>query len=347
MPESDVGLQAVDRIFSMLQIDEEWSIRRPRGFTWWPYRLAQHIDATEPWQDDGFQLSRVRIRTDVADSVDADRHPEEFLAAANAQETLSAVVWDQQERSISECCTGIVHQQNSDCLSRLLATAAVLQINAAHGRAQGLAEVLGGVPAASNHPSSGERPEPDEMVFAALQMTEQAKEAGRSFSGPLLSNLSGFLPQYELLGFSDESSFSCEVPFVGPVPSAAKVAINLPDKSQRPETSLLQIYSDIEHPNYGTGALVTLLLPITFDPDEIPRLVNKLNLTEAKANTHSNLLGAWCPDPTNKRRNTIAFTAFLPNMLADSTILANQVVFNAVRSRSYGTTGGDLLRVGT
>lgn len=56
---TDVGLDAVEYLFKALQVDEEWSIRRPRGFTWWSYRLAQHIDATEPWQDDEFQLSRI------------------------------------------------------------------------------------------------------------------------------------------------------------------------------------------------------------------------------------------------------------------------------------------------
>lgn len=58
MTDKDVGLEALDRIFDMLQIDEEWSVRRQRGFTWWSYRLAQHIDATEPWQDDEFDSAR-------------------------------------------------------------------------------------------------------------------------------------------------------------------------------------------------------------------------------------------------------------------------------------------------
>lgn len=344
---TDVGLDAVEYLFKALQVDEEWSIRRPRGFTWWSYRLAQHIDATEPWQDDEFQLSRIRIRTEVVNSVDPSRQPEEFLAAANAQETMSAVVWNPHDGSINEVCTGIVHQENVGWLSRTLSVAAVLQNNAAHGRAQGLAQVCGGVPAASAHPTSGERPDPDDMLGAAIELSEQAKNAGRSFIGPLCSNLSAFLPQYELLGFSDEKNFSCEVPFVGPTPIAALVALDLPGKSERPETSLLRIYPDVEHPNYGAGALVTLLPPIIFDPDVIPNVVNELNLAEATADIRSSLLGAWCPDPTNKRRNTIAFTAFLPAMLAEPNMLENQVVFQAMRSQSYGRTGGSFLRAGT
>jgi hypothetical protein len=347
MTDSDIGLQAIDRIFDMLQVDEAWSVRRPRGFTWWSYRLAQHVDATEPWQDDEYQLSRIRIRTELVDSVTAVKPPEPFVALANMQETLSAVVWDPQDRSISECCTGIVHQENLGWLSRLLATAAILQNDAAHGRAQALAEIVGGFPAASSHPQNGERPEPDSMLGVPAGLNDQARDAGRSFRGPLCANLGGVLSDYELLGFSDESNFSCEVPFTGVVPIAAMAALDLPGKSQQPETSLLRIYPDIEHPNLGSGALITLLLPITYEPDDVPGIANRLNLAEAKGNTSSSLLGAWCPDPTNKNRNTIAFTAFLPDLLAEPGVLENQVVFNAVRSRFYGSTGGELLRCGT
>jgi len=73
--DNDVGQQAIDRIFKILQIDEEWSIRRPWGFTWWSYRLAQHIDATPPWQDDEYQLSRIRIGTELFDAVNPPQHP--------------------------------------------------------------------------------------------------------------------------------------------------------------------------------------------------------------------------------------------------------------------------------
>lgn len=207
---------------------------------------------------------------------------------------MSAVVWNPHDGSINEVCTGIVHQENVGWLSRTLSVAAVLQNNAAHGRAQGLAQVCGGVAGVeAAHPTSGERPiqttcwEPQSDCPSRRRMRV-------SFIGPLCSNLSAFLPQYELLGFSDEKNFSCEVPFVGPTPIAALVALDLPGKSERPETSLLRIYPDVEHPNYGAGALVTLLPPIIFDPDVIPNVVNELNLAEATADIRSSLLGAWC-----------------------------------------------------
>ncbi|MBT6446529.1 MAG: hypothetical protein HOK58_16265, partial [Acidimicrobiaceae bacterium] len=46
----DAGLRAVEMLFEQMMIDEEWATRRPRGFTWWAYRLAQHIEAGEPYE---------------------------------------------------------------------------------------------------------------------------------------------------------------------------------------------------------------------------------------------------------------------------------------------------------
>src|SRR5262245_40084631 len=140
MGEMDVGLQAIEKIYQTLQVDAEWSDRRPRGFTWWSYRLAQHIDASEPWHDDEYQLSRIRIVIEVVNSVDPKGHPAQIAAMANMQADLSAVIWNDTDRSIVEACTGIVHQENVGWLSRLLSTAAIMQNTAAHSRAHALAE---------------------------------------------------------------------------------------------------------------------------------------------------------------------------------------------------------------
>ncbi len=33
----DVGIRLIESLYSQLVIDEEWSVRRERGFTWWSY----------------------------------------------------------------------------------------------------------------------------------------------------------------------------------------------------------------------------------------------------------------------------------------------------------------------
>lgn len=335
---SDVGLQAIQKLFEILQIDEQWSVRRPRGFTWWSYRLAQHIDASDPWQDDEFQISRITIRTDLVNAADPSKSPDLIAGMANMQQIMSAVIWDAAANAMSECSTGIVHQENVGWLSRLLATTAITQNAAAHGRARPLAEAVGGTPAASSHPTSGERDQPDDMLGVPEKLIVPAGQGRSGFAGSLCEGLKDFLPQYQLMGFSDADSFSCEVPFTGFTPVAAKVALGLPSAKAHPETSLLRIFPDTEHPQYGHGALVILQPPVTFKGADTFKVANELNSAEAAGSTPTNLLGAWCLDPTNQKKNTIAFIAFLPSMLAEPGLLENQVVFQAARSRSYGAT---------
>lgn len=55
---TDIGLQMLDSLVDQMMIDEEWSVRRERGFTWWSYRLAQHVEVSPPgtpgkWGVDG------------------------------------------------------------------------------------------------------------------------------------------------------------------------------------------------------------------------------------------------------------------------------------------------------
>lgn len=45
---TDIGLRLLDSLYEQLMIDDEWAVRRERGFTWWSYRLAQHIEVSPP-----------------------------------------------------------------------------------------------------------------------------------------------------------------------------------------------------------------------------------------------------------------------------------------------------------
>jgi hypothetical protein len=43
----------VDSLYEQLMVDEQWAVRGERGFTWWSYRLAQHIEVgPEVWSLD-------------------------------------------------------------------------------------------------------------------------------------------------------------------------------------------------------------------------------------------------------------------------------------------------------
>ncbi len=43
----DLGLEAVEQVYRDMQIDDEWSVREERGFTWWGAWLRQRVWAGE------------------------------------------------------------------------------------------------------------------------------------------------------------------------------------------------------------------------------------------------------------------------------------------------------------
>ena len=324
----DIGVQAVDALFKRLMIEEEWSVRKPRGFTWWAHRVAQHVEAGRPSWDGEREACALRVWTDVAKDVDPTRAAR-VVGIANIQQTLNALVWDSRERAIAECCTVVVTDQNICWLGKILAWVAVLQNAAAHSRVRGVSASGGGVPAESNHPRNGERPEMDDILNVPAELIARAGKDESAFVGPCTEALGPFADQFGLLGFAGATGFTCEVPFTGSRRAMEMIATG---GLAGPETALVRVSPDIQHPAFGSGVQLTLSLPMTFDKDQAPVIANHLNHTESKANTDTALLGAWCPDPS-RDDGSVAFNAFVPNALAQPGLLENLVLYLAVRSR--------------
>lgn len=326
----DVGIQIVDRLYASLMIDDEWAVRRERGFTWWGYRLAQHVEAGPvTWSDDR-DVCVVRIWTEVARDVDSATDPSTIVAMPNLQTTMSAIVWDPATARIIECCTAAVHEENLVWLSRLLATAAVLQNTAAHSYAHAMAQACGGVPDASNHPTSGQRPAMDDLLNLPAQVIVPAGKEQSRFTGALAEGLGRFAADMGCLGTSDATGVVCEVPFTGERPLITQPAH---DPDNRLETSLVQVFTDQPHPDFGSGALIVMRLPVSPGPQHASALANELNLAESRGELRPPLLGAWCPDAMSEDGNGLAFSCFLPNVVAEPGLLENQLVYQNFRSR--------------
>lgn len=322
---TDIGLRLLDSLYEQLMVDEEWAVRRERGFTWWSYRLAQHIEVGPPeWSIDR-DVCSVRIWTEVVRDVNASPGPAILLGAINAYATLNALVWDSEEATINEYCTAKVHEEIFPWLSKVLATAAVLQNTAAHTRAHDLAEMLGGQPAATNHPLSGERPEMDDLLNLPEQVIVREGAAPSQFGGKSWAGVDKYLKEMRYTGLVDETELTCEVPFTGTTPS---IAIS---EARDLQTSLVQLFTEVPHPEMGNGLLGFMQLPVTSDADSVAEQANQLNLLEATGVPLTNLLGAWCPKPNAP--TTIAFCQFVPNLLARLFRAENVVVYMA--SHSY------------
>lgn len=347
MATMDIGLETVDNLFKDLMIDDQWSVREDRGFTWWAHGLAQHIEADEPTIVGDRKVCAVRVWTEVANSVDPGCAPAAIVAIANLSQTLSALTWDPMRRTITESCSVTVHSGNMGWLRQVLLVAAVMQNRDAHDRASAIADAVGGTPAVSSHPVSGERIEMDEMIVGPPQVLAQSGSKKSKFAGGFTRRLENLAKQLGLVGFASPTEFSCELPFTG----SMSVAVLQDDCTA--ETSLLQIFAE-QHPVYGHGALIALSLPIRFGTKNVVEVANRLNLMEftgdaaafcrgADANGQvvghlgsgqlGMFLGAWCSDPREKAGDRIAFTAFLPSALAKSGLLENFVIYQVVRSR--------------
>jgi hypothetical protein len=60
---TDVALEAIQFLYSLLRIDDEWSVREPRGFTWWAGDYVQRVWAEPCVEDQGIWLSRLVAET--------------------------------------------------------------------------------------------------------------------------------------------------------------------------------------------------------------------------------------------------------------------------------------------
>lgn len=325
---TDVGIRLLDSLYEQLMIDEQWSVRCERGFTWWSYRLAQHVEVGEPVESRGLVVCVVRIWTDLVYEVDPSTDPATMLGPLNAQTTLNALTWNSETATISECCTAVIHDEIFSWLGKVLATAAILQNASATNRARGFAEMTGGVPAASNNPSSGRRPDMDDILGVPQVVVQEGRQPSR-FTGAKMAGVGRFLVDMNFLGSVDETGLTCEVPFLSNAPAVMLSS----ERGDTLQTSLMQVFTDVPHPDAGNGVLTILRLPISPELDAVAAMANRLNLIEAQGSFMNNFLGAWCPDPTESVRRTVAFCSFIPNFLSRWVRIENLVVDASVHSR--------------
>ena len=75
----DVGELALQEIHKRLLIDEAWTWRRPRGFTWIAHRLNQSTDASPVFESRGIKISRIVSRVTVIEDIGVSQTAAEKL----------------------------------------------------------------------------------------------------------------------------------------------------------------------------------------------------------------------------------------------------------------------------
>jgi hypothetical protein len=290
-PNGDLGLRIVRQVFEALQVDREWSSDSRRGFTWWGKDLAQAVWADETYDDEGISIWRLYARTNVLRYLDASDSNLAILDALSRFATLSGLLIDENAGTVELAASMYAHEGTADWVARLFGLVVAMQAADAQLKAETLAEATGSRPWATQHPTSGRRPEPDDMLNALGEVVRNGEFESRWSGEDMLAALEVFQGAPNVvLATGDDDGMSVEFPF-------------------QAETSLLQALTDAPHPQLGNGVLTLLRLPVHGNDHEASRHALRLNQRELSTATRSHFLGSWCTD-----EGAPVFTAFYPNI---------------------------------
>ena len=290
----DAGEELVDHLFKEMQIDEDWAVRRPRGFTWWAGPLAQHVWSEPPVEDFGHEISRVHVQTDLLTGFTPDERSLRALSLTSAYSTMSGYLLG--EGVIRSATSVFVHRGTLVMWKHLLTIAALVQVTAAHIDIVSLLSLTGARPAMSGHPQSGERETHDDMLNVIKRVFAPMGAGPSWFIGEEFRAAEKVLgPQVSVLTTASSDGLTSEFPYGN-------------------GTALLQMRTDIRNPRLGSGLMLILSLPTSYPPNGLPQVVLDMNRWELTEFSRLPFLGSWSPHASLP--GTLAFVMFLPNACA-------------------------------
>jgi tetratricopeptide (TPR) repeat protein len=272
----DLGLAAVERIRTAMQVDPEWSAREARGFTWWGAWVRERVWADEAVDSDDITLWHVRARTPALRDQPDEAATYLLVGALNELAAMSAYVYDPDDGTVSARCGAFLYADVAPWLERFLGLAVALQPSIAWQQVPILAagRPLDDAP----HPGSGPRSDPDDMLNLAVQQAPGASP----FTPAALHEAFVALEADGLHASWD--------------PSGHFLTTLVPLTADEPA---LWAIGSSEHPVLGPGAFVALHLPLRIGPVQASWVANALNAAEAAdwhGETRPHALGRWSGD---------------------------------------------------
>ena len=303
------------QLYRDLQIDHEWSIRTPTGFTWWADQSAQHIHFLgEISSPEGEVGVLVAVRTELLRELVLDDLAVSALSSRlMAFASLAGPVYDPITRTLSLHSLMGIHEDTRPWMTHLLSIAALLQISEARRLAPELATLLQAEVAVSGPPERGPRPEPDEMAEVVPRLIAPLGcQSSRWQDEEFADTLECYLQQPPaLLATGGDAGFTVEFPYGD-------------------QSSLCQAMSDQPHPTYGNGLFVLQSFPVgpLTEPEGI-RWALALNAVELAEKPFGYGLGSYC-----YQRNLLHFVSFFPNFAHRFGLLPNLYFAAAQRARA-------------
>ena len=314
MANRDLGLAAVERTYREMQIDAQWSVREPRGFTWWGSWVRQRVWAGEAVRSRGEHLWQVRARTPAYRDQPDEAATWAFVNDLNEAPLLSAWAYDPDEGTISARCGVLTYEGVDGWLGRYFRVAAALQSSVAWlaAPAQADGRALDDAP----HPVAGPRRDPDDM----LNLAGSFPGTPSPFTPAVLREVAGHLAADGAAVEVHEDS--------GGLRAALSVSA---------DAAVFWTLLPLDHPLLGAGIVTQLFLPWRQGPVRAAWIANALNLAEASdwaGEDRTHALGAWSGRP-----DVACHAAFFPAVLfgggADDARLSvdNLLAWATVRAR--------------
>lgn len=307
----DVGLAALDSVYEYMQIDDDWSVRGDRSFTWWLGDLAQQVTASPMKESNGCDVSHFMARTSLLTEVPITDETHSRVSLLNALgTTLSAFVLE-NNGELSFVSTAVIHGQVMPFAGETFSFVAAMQAAEAQLKVEHLVGLLHGKAAVSQHPVAGPRPELDDLVNIFDRMIVPAGQEPSKWAGVAMLDAKATLDPICVLANGGDAGLSAEFAY---------------DEL----TSLLRFETAISHPSVGNGLHVTLKLPTSYSEPPYTEAM-ALNMLEALGAFMNDFQGAWCVAPGDG--STLAYNAFYPNVVSQKCIAENIALKMAYRAK--------------
>lgn len=318
----------LEYLFTSLRIDEEWTIREPRGFTWWAHHLAQRVWVEPLPEIREVPVVRVQAETALLRKVPDTVANRALVDLLNKEANLNTFRFDPRTGRVTLRCCAYVTPETVSWLKWFLSAAIAIQVADAHAKGQpALANAFDADLDHSAHPSRGPRQVMDDMLNVIEALFAPLGRGRSPFTAADFERLQRFAPKLSVLTTTDSSGATAEFPFFNDRPA---VLAFLQPKQKQVGTALCQIISTTRHP-YGNGVLWKLTLPMDVAEREAIDQAIDLNLAEYDEPIWPYFygFGAWCSDP---HLRTVAYVMFMPAAIYKPGIL--EPFFISMRART-------------
>lgn len=290
---------------TLLNIDEEWTVRTTDSFSWWPHATQQRFFYDGPYHDAkrDMEVWRLTVETDFLRNVPADKRG--VVALLNyaapmhtARAGTDGRIWLSSSTLVYDAMSPY-HVHTLFLAAALQAAAPLLPLFSK------LCEHIGELDR-SPHPTFGYREDFHRVVNVVADHIGPMGAKASEWKAEQFDTVVEFMNSTgKGYGTAGGLGLSFEIPFGN-------------------DTALVQARADEANPWLGHGLLLTALLPLTGTQESTDALCQRLTELDVERNYDSRLLGSWIARPV-RGAHAPGYQRFVPNALYAPDCLATWV----------------------